>query len=71
MISKAVFNYKRSLMYARSSIDKVICYACNQADHLKVNCRIRHKSLKCIWALKGTMTNCIEPKQVWVPKISS
>ena len=71
MISKAVFNYKRSLMQARSSVDKVICHVCNQVDHLKVNCLIRHKSLKCIWVPKRTMTNCIGPKQVWVPKISS
>ena len=52
MISKAISNYKRSLMHARSSVDKVICLACNQAGHLKFNCPIRHKSLKCIWVQK-------------------
>ena len=71
MISKKVSNHKKSLMHDRSIIDKNICHACNQAGHVKFNCPIRHKSLKYIWVPKGIMINCIGPKQIWVPKISS
>ena len=70
-MSKIISNHKKSLMHAKSSIDKIICYAYNKVGHLKFNCSTKHKSLKYIWVPKGTMTNYVGPKQVWVPKIIS
>ena len=55
-INKVVSNHKKPFMHARSIVNKNICHACNQADHLEFNCPIKHKSLKYIWVPKGTMT---------------
>ena len=70
-MSKTVSNQKKSFIHVRSSIDKIIQHECNQAGRLKFNYPNKHKSLKYIWVPKGTMTNYVGPKLVWVPKISS
>ena len=70
-MTKTDSNHKKSLMHARSGIDKIICHACNQPSHIKYNCPNKHKSMKYIWVPVGTMTNYVGPKQPCVPKISS
>ena len=70
VMNKKVFNHrKKSFMHTNSFIDKYVCYACNQAGHLKFNCPTKHKGLKCIWIPKGTMTSNVGPKIVWIPKV--
>ena len=72
VIKKKFSNHrKKPIMHSVPFNIKYTCHACNQVGHLKYDYPFKHKSYKCIWVPKGTMTNNTGHKLVWVPKVSS
>ena len=64
--------YKNYFVKATFTSDhKIIFHYCNQNGHIQYKCLVKRNAyhgVKCIWVLKGTITNTQRPKKIWVPK---